>query len=78
MGVILYEMVVGIPPFYAPHPHDTQRKVIDWRQFLHIPMDRGLSEEVVDLIQRLCCDKEDRIGQKGMVDFARHPFFSVI
>lgn len=27
LGVILYEMVVGSPPFYAPTPEDTQAKV---------------------------------------------------
>jgi serine/threonine-protein kinase LATS1/2 len=27
VGVILYEMVIGIPPFYAETPQETQWKV---------------------------------------------------
>lgn len=29
VGVILYEMLVGQPPFFAPTPEETQNKVID-------------------------------------------------
>ena len=28
VGVIMYEMLIGHPPFYAQTPQETQRKVI--------------------------------------------------
>ncbi|KRY39342.1 Serine/threonine-protein kinase [Trichinella spiralis] len=62
VGVILYEMVVGQPPFLADTPEQTQAKVINWRQCLHIPVEAHLSVEVVDLILRLCCSVEHRLA----------------
>ncbi|KRZ68810.1 Serine/threonine-protein kinase LATS2 [Trichinella papuae] len=79
VGVILYEMVVGQPPFLADTPEQTQAKVINWRQCLHIPVEAHLSVEVVDLILRLCCSVEHRLGQnKSAVSIKAHPFFSCI
>ncbi|KRZ52932.1 Serine/threonine-protein kinase LATS2 [Trichinella nativa] len=79
VGVILYEMVVGQPPFLADTPEQTQAKVINWRQCLHIPVEAHLSVEVVDLILRLCCSVEHRLGQnKSAASIKAHPFFSCI
>lgn len=38
VGVILYEMLVGQPPFYANTPAETQWKVGWWQQVPHCPL----------------------------------------
>jgi hypothetical protein len=55
-------------------------QVINWQQMLHIPPEADLSEETIDLIQRLCCSAETRLGRApgGASDVKRHPFFAGI
>lgn len=45
VGVILYEMVVGQPPFYANTPAETQFKVINWEKTLRFPSNACVSRE---------------------------------
>ncbi|ELW47576.1 Serine/threonine-protein kinase LATS2 [Tupaia chinensis] len=78
VGVILFEMLVGQPPFLAPTPTETQLKVINWENTLHIPAQVKLSPEARDLITKLCCAAEHRLGKEGADDLKAHPFFSTI
>ncbi|EHB09912.1 Serine/threonine-protein kinase LATS2 [Heterocephalus glaber] len=78
VGVILFEMLVGQPPFLAPTPTETQLKVINWESTLHIPAQVKLSPEARDLITRLCCSADCRLGRDGADDLKGHPFFSTI
>ncbi|KAM8831870.1 serine/threonine-protein kinase LATS1 [Spinachia spinachia] len=75
VGVILYEMVVGQPPFLATTPLETQMKVINWKNMLHIPPPAKLSPEASDLIANLCRSPEDRLGKDGVDEIKAHPFF---
>lgn len=34
LGAIMYEMVLGYPPFYSEDPMVTCSKIINWRKFL--------------------------------------------
>lgn len=76
VGVIMYEMIVGQPPFMAPTPSETQHKIMNWSQYLHIHT--GMSRAAADLILRFCCDPSDRIGKNGTIEIKKHPFFSAI
>uniref|UniRef100_A0A673G0W9 non-specific serine/threonine protein kinase n=1 Tax=Sinocyclocheilus rhinocerous TaxID=307959 RepID=A0A673G0W9_9TELE len=78
VGVILYEMVVGQPPFLATNPFETQMKVINWQTTLHIPLQAKLSPEATDLILKLCRGPEDRLGKNGADEIKAHPFFKSI
>ncbi|XP_030056159.1 serine/threonine-protein kinase LATS2 [Microcaecilia unicolor] len=78
VGVILFEMLVGQPPFLAASPTETQLKVINWESTLHIPSQNKLSPEARDLIIKLCCAAEDRLGRSGIGDIKGHPFFDAV
>uniref|UniRef100_A0A8C0LHT2 non-specific serine/threonine protein kinase n=1 Tax=Canis lupus dingo TaxID=286419 RepID=A0A8C0LHT2_CANLU len=78
VGVILFEMLVGQPPFLAPTPTETQLKVINWENTLHIPVQVKLSPEARDLITKLCCAADHRLGRNGADDLKAHPFFGAI
>ncbi|XP_033191972.1 serine/threonine-protein kinase warts [Bombus vancouverensis nearcticus] len=77
VGVILYEMLVGSPPFLANTPAETQYKVINWETTLHIPKQANLSAEGMDLILKLCVGADRRLG-KNADEVKNHPFFASI
>ncbi|CAG4964454.1 serine/threonine-protein kinase Warts [Colias croceus] len=77
VGVILYEMLVGSPPFLAASPAETQLKVINWESTLHIPDAANLSRESKDLILQLCSGQETRLG-KDANEVKNHPFLKAI
>jgi serine/threonine kinase 38 len=78
VGVILYEMVVGYPPFFADDPSLTCQKILHWKKTLNIPREAGLSREVTDLIKKLICDPNERLGSRGAQEIKNHPFFKGI
>lgn len=74
-GVIMFEMLVGYPPFYADQPHDTWKKILHWRDHFHIPSEASLSREATDLINKLVCEPENRLGRNGAEEIKKHPYF---
>jgi serine/threonine kinase 38 len=77
LGVILYECVVGYPPFYADEPMQTCRKIINWRQSFGFPPEARarLSPQCIDFIRRLVCNAENRLGMASVDEIKRHPWF---
>lgn len=69
------EMLVGYPPFYADDPMNTCRKIVNWRTYLKFPDEAKLTHEAKDLICRLLCDVEHRLGSRGGDDIKAHPWF---
>ncbi|XP_016489243.1 uncharacterized protein LOC107809163 [Nicotiana tabacum] len=78
LGAILYEMLIGYPPFYADDPITTCRKIVHWRNQLKFPEEAKLSHEAKDLICRLLCDVEHRLGTGGSNQIKAHPWFKHI
>uniref|UniRef100_A0A0L8GU42 non-specific serine/threonine protein kinase n=3 Tax=Octopus bimaculoides TaxID=37653 RepID=A0A0L8GU42_OCTBM len=74
VGVILYEMLVGQPPFYAANPAETQYKVINWHEHLHVPF-KKLSSASTDLMLSLLTDPSQRLGRNGADEIKHHAFF---
>ncbi|EEC17008.1 serine/threonine protein kinase, putative, partial [Ixodes scapularis] len=73
VGVILYEMLVGQPPFLANSPSETQ-----YKKTLQIPKVPELSPEGIDLILKLCCGADKRLGRNGADEIKAHAFFASV
>lgn len=79
LGVIMYEMLIGYPPFCSETPQETYRKVMNWRHTLIFPPEVPVSSEARDLIQRFCCESSHRIGGSGGIqEIKQHPFFNCV
>ncbi|GIL43873.1 hypothetical protein Vafri_1465 [Volvox africanus] len=76
VGAIMFEMLVGHAPFYSEHGQLTECMIANWRSHLSFPVEARLSPAARDLICRLMCDVDDRIGTRGGVEEIKsHPFF---
>jgi len=75
LGVIMYECLVGYPPFYAEDPMSTCRKIVNWKKTLIFPPEANLSEPAKDLINKLICDSSNRITFDQL---RKHKFFESI
>ncbi|KAE9461503.1 hypothetical protein C3L33_06618, partial [Rhododendron williamsianum] len=111
LGAIMYEMLVGYPPFYSEEPMMTCRKVnelhfldlyfclilllmlaskfvillsvhdmqiVNWRTHLKFPQEAKLSIEAKDLIRKLLCNVDQRLGTRGAYEIMAHPWFKDI
>ncbi|KAB5568247.1 hypothetical protein DKX38_002040 [Salix brachista] len=76
LGAIMYEMLVGYPPFYSDDPMSTCRKIVNWRTHLKFPEEARLSPEAKDLISKLLCNVDQRLGTDGADEIKAHPWFN--
>ncbi|KAG6593059.1 Serine/threonine-protein kinase CBK1, partial [Cucurbita argyrosperma subsp. argyrosperma] len=75
LGAIMYEMLVGYPPFYSDDPMSTCRKIVNWRTHLKFPDEAKLSLLAKDLISKLLCNVDQRLGTNGADEIKVHPWF---
>ncbi|KAK4375482.1 hypothetical protein RND71_006159 [Anisodus tanguticus] len=75
VGIILFELIVGVPPFNAEHP----QKIFDNILNRKIPwplVPEEMSDEAQDLIDRLLTeDPNMRLGAGGASEVKQHPIF---
>eukprot|EP00887_Chlorella_sp_A99_P007617 scaffold20.g7617.t1 len=79
LGAILYEFVVGRPPFSADTPEAIFQNILD-RAVTWPPEEEGeepLSAECRDFIERLLAlDSRQRLGHRGAGEVKLHPWFA--
>merc|ERR1712173_536418 len=72
LGVILFECVVGYPPFYADTPMNTVKRIVNYRKTLRIPKEANLSKSCKDVIFRPICAPKKRLSYHQL---KRHSWF---
>ncbi|XP_018440481.1 uncharacterized protein LOC108812654 [Raphanus sativus] len=78
LGAIMYEMLVGYPPFYSDDAMSTCRKIVNWKSHLKFPEEAVLTREAKDLINSLLCSVRRRLGSKGADEIKAHPWFETV
>ncbi|XP_044477087.1 probable serine/threonine protein kinase IREH1 isoform X2 [Mangifera indica] len=78
VGVILFELIVGIPPFNAEHPQQIFDNILN-RKIPWPSVSGEMSPEAQDLIDRLLTeDPHQRLGAGGASEVKQHIFFKDI
>ena len=77
-GILLFEMLCGIPPFYAENINKIYEMITNGT--VQFPQKINISDEAKDIIQKLLeKNPKKRLGsQNGILDIKKHPFFSKI
>ena len=52
LGVIMFEMLIGYPPFCSETPQETYNKIMNWRRTLEFPPEVPISRTAKKTIQR--------------------------
>jgi serine/threonine kinase 38 len=48
---------------------------LHWKKTLNIPPEANLSPPANDILKRLLCDADNRLGANGVTEIKAHPFF---
>ena len=75
LGVIMFEMMIGYPPFFSNSSSETCRKILNWKTTLNIPEEANISNEAVDILKKLITSEDKRLGYHGAEEVKNHPFF---
>ncbi|ROV90243.1 hypothetical protein VMCG_10269 [Cytospora schulzeri] len=76
LGAIMFECLVGWPPFCAENRKDVYRKIVNWQDTLTLPDDIQISHCAEHLIRSLIRNTESRLGRAGAHEIKNHPFFA--
>ncbi|MDI1488777.1 MAG: Serine/threonine-protein kinase [Ramalina farinacea] len=77
LGVLLYEMLTGLPPYYDENTNEMYRKILS--EPLHFPTQDIVPLAAKDLLtQLLDRNPAHRLGAKGPSEIKAHPFFQAI
>ncbi|PWA02227.1 hypothetical protein BB558_001651 [Smittium angustum] len=77
IGILIYEMTVGFPPFYDSNPYGTYAKILSGK----FDLPQFLTQSAKNIISRLLTTEESaRLGnlETGSEEIKRHPWFFVV
>jgi protein-serine/threonine kinase len=72
--------LIGYPPFSGSSPAEIFQNIlhtnytISWDEFC----DDDISPQAADLVKKLLCDADTRLGTNGIEEVKQHPFFEGI
>ena len=80
LGIILFELMYDEVPFYSESLVETYGKIMDHEKHFAFPEDEDveLTDTCRDLIQKLICKKEVRLGESGADELKKHSWFKDI
>ncbi|KAF3160334.1 hypothetical protein TWF106_002733 [Orbilia oligospora] len=77
LGVLLYEMLTGLPPFYDENTNEMYRKILTDPLLFHGP--EIVPQDARDLLEKLLNrDPTKRLGANGAAEIKNHKFFDSI
>ncbi len=72
LGVLLYEMLTGLPPFYDENVQEMYRKILEDPLRFPDDVDKEARHLLTGLLTR---DPTKRLGSGGATEIRAHPFF---
>ena len=74
LGVIMFEMLIGYPPFCSETPQETYNKIMNWKKSLEFPAEMPISKNAKKTIKRMCDTMESRV--QSLEDMKKLNWFS--
>ncbi|KAK9367189.1 kinase-like domain-containing protein [Lipomyces kononenkoae] len=75
LGVLLYEMLTGLPPFYDENTNEMYRKILQDPLRFPDDIDKDAKSLLIGLLNR---DPKQRLGGNGPAEIKDHKFFAEI
>jgi serum/glucocorticoid-regulated kinase 2 len=72
LGVLLYEMLTGLPPFYDENTNEMYRKILSEPLHFSDVVPPAAKDLLTKLLNR---DPKKRLGANGSAEIKAHPFF---
>merc|ERR1719348_2390567 len=76
LGVIMFEMLIGYPPFCSETPQETYNKIMNWKKSLEFPAEMPISKNAKKTIKRMCDTMENRV--QSLEDIKKLNWLSIV
>ncbi|KAH9592491.1 CDC42 binding protein kinase [Schistosoma haematobium] len=79
LGVVIYEMLYGVTPFYSETLVNTYANIMNHANSLKFPENVNVSDACLDFMKKLLCDRTQRLGSQAhcLSEVYNHPWFSI-